>query len=126
MKLPSGNGLRQAQPALPALISVSLIRNGVIHRFELPLSSERFTRKAWPMHPRKRIPAELLMLADQQAHYHLVRGRVTLRYGWMDCTERSCEAAHQVALVLRRCGWDEPYRGCPDCALAISVEDCGA
>jgi predicted transcriptional regulator of viral defense system len=43
-------------------------------------------------------------------------GIVTLRYGWADVTERSCETAREVATVLGRRGWPGRLRRCgPGC-----------
>jgi hypothetical protein len=43
-------------------------------------------------------------------------GIVTLRYGWADVTERSCETAREVATVLGSRGWKGRLRPCgPGC-----------
>jgi predicted transcriptional regulator of viral defense system len=43
-------------------------------------------------------------------------GIVTLRYGWADVTERSCETAREVASVLGSRGWPGRLRRCgPGC-----------
>jgi predicted transcriptional regulator of viral defense system len=43
-------------------------------------------------------------------------GIVTLRYGWADVTERSCETAREVATVLGSRGWPGRLRRCgPGC-----------
>jgi len=43
-------------------------------------------------------------------------GIVTLRYGWADVTERSCETAREVASVLASRGWPGRLRRCgPGC-----------
>jgi very-short-patch-repair endonuclease len=39
-------------------------------------------------------------------------GIVTLRYGWADVTERSCETAREVATVLGSRGWPGSLRRC--------------
>ncbi len=45
-------------------------------------------------------------------------GRLPLRYGWFDVTERSCKAASQVAQVLQQSGWTGSPRRCgPSCAI---------
>jgi hypothetical protein len=41
-----------------------------------------------------------------------VDGDTVLRYGWSDVTERCCEVAGQVAMVLRRHGWRGTPRSC--------------
>ncbi len=47
-----------------------------------------------------------------------VEGNDTLRFGWLDVSERGCEAAQQLAIVLRRNGWDGTPRRCgPGCPL---------
>lgn len=47
---------------------------------------------------------------------HLVAGQATLRYGWFDVTQHPCQAALQIATVLRRLGWSGELRRCPRCA----------
>jgi predicted transcriptional regulator of viral defense system len=45
-------------------------------------------------------------------------GIVTLRYGWADVTERSCETAREVATVLGSRGWPGRIRRCgPSCRV---------
>jgi hypothetical protein len=45
-------------------------------------------------------------------------GIVTLRYGWADVTERSCETAREVATVLGSRGWPGRLRRCgPSCRV---------
>jgi very-short-patch-repair endonuclease len=39
-------------------------------------------------------------------------GRVTLRYGWTEVCESSCEIAAEVARALRRQGWTGTLRRC--------------
>ena len=39
-------------------------------------------------------------------------GWVTLRYGWIEVSEHSCEVAAQLALTLRRRGWPGTLRRC--------------
>lgn len=41
------------------------------------------------------------------------QGVLTLRYGYADLTERPCEVAAQVALVLQSRGWTGTLRKCP-------------
>jgi very-short-patch-repair endonuclease len=46
-------------------------------------------------------------------------GIITLRYGWLDITERPCEVAAQIARVLRSRGWMGRARPCgPRCPIA--------
>lgn len=45
-------------------------------------------------------------------------GRLPLRYGWSDVTERYCKAALQVAQALHQGGWSGSPRPCgPSCAI---------
>lgn len=44
-------------------------------------------------------------------------GMVTLRYGWLDVTERPCLVAAQIAATLRARGWGGRLRSCPACVL---------
>jgi hypothetical protein len=47
-----------------------------------------------------------------------VDGEISLRYGWADIHERSCETALQVGTVLSRQGWNGTLRRCgPACRL---------
>jgi hypothetical protein len=46
-------------------------------------------------------------------------GIVTLRYSWTDITERPCQTAAQIVLVLRQRGWTGTPRACrPGCPAA--------
>jgi very-short-patch-repair endonuclease len=48
----------------------------------------------------------------------VVRGEVTLRFGWADVRHRPCAVAGQVAAVLRTRGWTGRPVGCrPGCAV---------
>lgn len=48
----------------------------------------------------------------------LVRGDVTLRYGWDDVRHRPCAVAAEVATVLRSRGWQgHPRPGRPGCQV---------
>jgi hypothetical protein len=48
----------------------------------------------------------------------VVEGGSCLRYGWHDVAGHACEAAVQVAIVLRAAGWDgEPIPCGPDCPV---------
>jgi very-short-patch-repair endonuclease len=48
-------------------------------------------------------------------------GIITLRYSWADITERPCEVAAEIAVVLRQRGWTGAVRRCgPSCAIAAS------
>jgi hypothetical protein len=45
-------------------------------------------------------------------------GIVTLRYGWADVTERRCETARQIAMVLAGRGWRGTLKQCgPGCRI---------
>jgi hypothetical protein len=46
---------------------------------------------------------------------HLLRGAVTLRYGWFDVRETPCLVAYQVYLALAARGYLEPFHRCPRC-----------
>lgn len=47
---------------------------------------------------------------------HAADGRVTLRYGWTEVCEGSCEVADELARTLRRRGWTGTPHPCgPDC-----------
>lgn len=46
---------------------------------------------------------------------HLLEGRLTLRFGWTDCTLRPCEVAQMVATVLRQLGIEVHFTLCPRC-----------
>ena len=49
---------------------------------------------------------------------HAARGRVTLRYGWVDSTRAPCAVAAEVAEVLRTRGWTgQPQRCGSSCAM---------
>lgn len=41
--------------------------------------------------------------------------RSRLVYGWRELNSRPCSAAHEVAAVLFRHGWQGPFRHCPKC-----------
>ncbi len=48
-------------------------------------------------------------------------GLVTLRYGWADVTELTCETAGEVGAVMHLRGWEGALRRCgPDCRLPRS------
>jgi very-short-patch-repair endonuclease len=48
----------------------------------------------------------------------VVEGGACLRYGWHDVAGHACEAALQVAIVLRTAGWEgEPVPCGPDCPV---------
>lgn len=48
-------------------------------------------------------------------NYHMVRGAVTLRYGWQQCIEHPCAVATQVAEVRQQLGWRGMPRKCTNC-----------
>lgn len=43
---------------------------------------------------------------------------LVLRYGWHAVAINPCEVARQVAVVLRRNGWNGAFRRCPNCATS--------
>jgi hypothetical protein len=52
---------------------------------------------------------------------NIADGWVTLRYGWIEVSERSCELAAQLAATLRRRGWPGSPRACgPACRIPAS------
>lgn len=52
----------------------------------------------------------------------LVDGEVTLRYGWIDVTERSCRVAWEVAAVLVARGWTGRPTRCSRCRQADDAD----
>jgi very-short-patch-repair endonuclease len=47
-------------------------------------------------------------------------GIITLRYNWVDITERACEVAAEIAIVLQQRGWDGvPHPCCPRCRITL-------
>jgi hypothetical protein len=67
-------------------------------------------------------PEAARWLDSQRDNANTAAGWVTLRYGWHDVTENSCDIAAQVALTLRRRGWPGPLRRCGSaCRLPPSV-----
>lgn len=52
---------------------------------------------------------------DRDNHFALQYAAVTLRYGWVDVDRRACQAAVQVATVLRQRGWTGSFQPCPQC-----------
>jgi len=54
-------------------------------------------------------------------NYFARTGIITLRYSWADVTERPCEVAMEVAMVLRQRGWKGTIRACqPACPVRLS------
>jgi hypothetical protein len=51
-------------------------------------------------------------LDTRRDNANVADGWVTLRYGWIEVSERSCEVAAQLALTLRRRGWPGALRRC--------------
>jgi hypothetical protein len=53
----------------------------------------------------------------------LVKGDLTLRYGWADVEARACEAAAEIGAVLQRLDWRDRPRTCgPNCPIGtVSV-----
>jgi hypothetical protein len=61
-------------------------------------------------------PAEGRWRDMRRDNANLVRGTVTLRYGWPDATEHRCRTAAEIAALLRRRGWKGTIRPCsPTC-----------
>lgn len=54
----------------------------------------------------------------------LLRGEVTLRYGWSDVRGRCCPVAWQVGSILIRSGWNGIPSRCPSCR-AVPIEELG-
>ena len=65
----------------------------------------------------------LRQLRDMQRDNRaLVEGTVSLRFGWHDVTDRSCQVAWQVAAILVSRGWlGQPSR-CPRCERATGAD----
>jgi very-short-patch-repair endonuclease len=61
-------------------------------------------------------PAEEQWRDKRRDNASMVQGIVTLRFGFLDLGDRSCETAAAVAAVLRRNGWPGASRPCPRCA----------
>jgi hypothetical protein len=51
-------------------------------------------------------------LDTRRDNANVADGWVTLRYGWIEVSEHSCEIAAQLALTLRRRGWPGSLRRC--------------
>jgi hypothetical protein len=51
-------------------------------------------------------------LDTRRDNANVAEGWATLRYGWLDVSEHSCEVATQLAATLRRRGWPGPLRPC--------------
>ncbi len=51
---------------------------------------------------------------------HLLRGELSLRYGWHDVTVLHCEVASQVDEMLRRLGWPGTMHPCPSCRFTAT------
>jgi Transcriptional regulator, AbiEi antitoxin len=51
-------------------------------------------------------------LDTRRDNANLADGWVTLRYGWAEVSEHSCEVAAQLALILHRRGWPGSLRRC--------------
>ena len=57
-------------------------------------------------------------LDTERDNANIASGWVTLRYGWTEVSERSCELAAQLAVTLRRRGWPGSPRRCgPGCRI---------
>ncbi len=54
-------------------------------------------------------------------NYFAAAGIITLRYNWVDITQRPCRVASEVASTLRRAGWTGDLRRCgPTCSAKSS------
>ena len=53
---------------------------------------------------------------------HVLAGATTLRFGWLDVTERPCAAAWQIHSALRQRGYAEPLRRCRHCVGVPDAE----
>jgi hypothetical protein len=63
-------------------------------------------------------PVELRWRDVRRDNASAAEGRVTLRYGWSDVTQRPCLVATEVGAVLSGRGWDGRLRCCgPACLL---------
>ncbi len=63
-------------------------------------------------------PAEARWRDQRRDNAGNVDGIVTMRYSWVDVTQRPCEVAAQVASLLRRHGWPGTPRPCsPSCPI---------
>jgi hypothetical protein len=57
-------------------------------------------------------PESSRLLDTRRDNANVADGQVTLRYGWAEVSERSCEVAAQVASALRQQGWPGKLRRC--------------
>jgi hypothetical protein len=57
-------------------------------------------------------PESTRALDTRRDNANLAEGWVTLRYGWAEVSERSCELAAELARTLRRRGWPGALRRC--------------
>jgi hypothetical protein len=117
----------------------SLLEYRYLNRVERPHGLPRGTRQAVAGHGGRRQYRDvdykeyrtLVELDGRAAHPEQARwsdirrdnasiadGQATLRYGWPDVTDRPCEVAFAVAVVLRQRGWTGAPRPCsPACPL---------
>jgi hypothetical protein len=66
-------------------------------------------------------PTEARWLDVRRDNASVVKGIVTLRYGWADVTEEPCRVAAEIANILRLRGWPGRARACgPGCSAARS------
>ena len=63
-------------------------------------------------------------LDTRRDNANVADGWATLRYGWIEVSEHSCEVATQLARTLRRRGWPGSLRPCS--APAASLRHSGA
>ena len=65
-------------------------------------------------------PVEARWQDIHRDNYFARTGVITLRYNWADVSERPCEVAREIALVLRHRGWTGTLRACrPGCAARL-------
>lgn len=63
-------------------------------------------------------PLEARWQDIRRDNYFARSGIITLRYNWADITQRPCEVAGEIALVLRQRGWTGTLRHCRRCRPA--------
>jgi len=70
-------------------------------------------------------PVEARWYDIHRDNYFASTGIVTLRYSWADVTSRPCQAAAEIAALLRMRGWTGTLRSCVVPGhLAIIAEVC--
>lgn len=67
-------------------------------------------------------PATSRILDSQRDNANAADGKITLRYGWAAVSQRSCEVAAEVAVVLRTRGWTGSLARCGrGCRISAAV-----